>query len=265
MVGLSSSAGQLRRWFYPLVFTLLVVIAFLPLYTERPYDPRDTQAVITAILMRSIQPYAAFGWTFHVLTIALLGLALARPSLGGRALAAYFGLNHWIIAVLQTSAYTETYGFAVHTGALVACVLLGAVWLWVAVRGEFTLSLSASPRWRWGLLPLAMLAFWSPVAVEDGRAQPDFSPHLLLTSPEYGLAYCFVTPVLLFLAILAYPRVNRFALRVTAFNGLIYGVFNLRYWASPELEWMGVLHLPLLVLPLVALGLSFKLHSSSKL
>jgi hypothetical protein len=29
-----------RKWFYILVYFLLSVIAFLPLYTEHPYDPR---------------------------------------------------------------------------------------------------------------------------------------------------------------------------------------------------------------------------------
>jgi hypothetical protein len=79
---------------------------------------------------------------------------------------------------------------------------------------------------------------------------------LLLTSPDYGLAYCFVTPVFLFLLILFYPQVDPFAFRVTAFNGLIYGLLNLTHWFNPDRLWMGVLHIPLLVLPLVALLLS---------
>jgi hypothetical protein len=75
----------------------------------------------------------------------------------------------------------------------------------------------------------------------------------LLTSPDYGLAYCFVTPVFLFLLILAYPHVDEFAFRVTAFNGLLYGLFNLSHWSDPDRIWMGVMHLPLLVTSLTAL------------
>jgi hypothetical protein len=62
-----------------------------------------------------------------------------------------------------------------------------------------------------------------------------------------------VTPVFLFLLIVLYPRVDAFAFRVTAFNGLIYGLLNLAHWFNPDLVWMGVLHIPLLVIPLVAL------------
>jgi hypothetical protein len=53
--------------------------------------------------------------------------------------------------------------------------------------------------------------------------------------------------------ILFYPNVDEFALRVTAFNGLLYGIFNLTHWFNPDAVWLGVLHLPLLIIPLVAL------------
>jgi hypothetical protein len=47
--------------------------------------------------------------------------------------------------------------------------------------------------------------------------------------------------------------VDVLALRVTAFNGLLYGLFNLTHWFNPDMVWMGVLHVPLLIIPLVAL------------
>jgi hypothetical protein len=81
----------------------------------------------------------------------------------------------------------------------------------------------------------------------------NFNPLFLLTSPDYGLAYCFMTPVFLFLLILCYPNVDDFAFRVTAFNALLYGLFNLAHWFNPDLVVMGVMHLPLLLLALIAL------------
>jgi ribosomal protein S12 methylthiotransferase len=50
-----------------------------------------------------------------------------------------------------------------------------------------------------------------------------------------------------------YPHVDEFAFRVTAFNGLLYGLFNLSHWSDPDRIWMGVMHLPLLVTSLTAL------------
>jgi hypothetical protein len=185
--------------------------------------------------------------------LGVIALAILRPQVAGRVMAAYFGVNYLLIAALQTNAVTEAYGFAVQTGALVATALLGMLWLWVAWRDRLQASFEGIPVWRWSLLPLALLVFWSPLGLEGTRVVPNFDPLLLLTSPDYGLAYCFVTPVFLFLLILFYPRVDNFALRVTAFNGLIYGVYNLSHWFNPDMAWMGVLHIPLLIIPLVAL------------
>lgn len=254
----ASYSAPRRRWVYPLLYAALVFIAFLPLITERPYNPQqDTPAVIFEILSHAIAPYAAWGWVLHVLTLAVIGVAAWKPAIGGRAVAAYFGLNYLLVAATQSSADTPTYGQAVHTGALVAEVLLGALWLGVAWRGQLQISFADAPRWRWLLLPFALLVFWSPMRVEGAQVSPDFNPLLLLTAPDYGFSYCFLTPVFLFLLILAWPNVNRFALRMTAFNGLIYALFNLNHWAAPERVWLGVMHLPLLVLSLMALGLTY--------
>jgi hypothetical protein len=247
-----------RRWFYPVIFALLLIIAMLPPVTQVPYDQRNTQDVIINILMVPILPYRSWGWVFHVATLAVVVLAVFRPQVAGRVMAAYFGVNYLLIAALQTNAVTERYGFAVQTGALVATALLGVLWLRVAWRDGLRASFEDVPAWRWSLLPLALLVFWSPVALEGDMVVPNFDPWLLLTSADYGLTYCFVTPVFLFLLILFYPGVDTFAFRVTAFNGLMYGLLNLTHWFNPDLVWMGVMHIPLLVIPLVALVLSLQ-------
>lgn len=249
-----------RRWLYPVIYAALVVISMLPPITALAYDPRHTQDVIRQILMVAITPYQAWGWVFHVATLALVVLVATRPGRAGRVVAAYIGLNYLLIAALQTSAQTASYGFAIQTGALVATTLLGLLWLSVSWRGTLSASFSHVPRWRWLLLPLALLVFWSPIALEGSGVAANFNPLLLLTSPDYGLTYCFVTPLFLFLLILFYPTVDEFAFRVTAFNGLLYGIYNLSHWFNPELVMMGVMHLPLLVLSLVALLLPRQAH-----
>jgi hypothetical protein len=203
--------------------------------------------------MVSIVPYQALGWIFHALTIGLVIWIAFWPKHVGRVVAGYFGVNYLVIAALQTNRVTEQYGFALHTSALVASGLLGILWLVVAWRGTLEASFKDIPHWRWILLPLALLVFWSPIILEGNKVLPNFNPLLLLTSIDYGLTYCFMTPVFLFLLILFYPRVDQFAFRVTAFNGLIYGVLNLTHWFNPDLRWMGVMHIPLLILPIVAL------------
>lgn len=245
-----------RKWFYPVIYFTLLAISFWPPYAQIPYDPRNTQAVIFEILQVATLPYAAWGWVFHLGTLAVIGLSIWKPALGGRVMAAYFGLNYLVIAAVQTSGETPSYGFAVHTGALAADVLLGLLWLGMAWKGGLQIDWQAVPRWRWGLLPFALLVFWSPIGLEGKRFVFDFNPLLLLTSPDYGMAYCFMTPVFVFLLILAWPQVDGFALRVTAFNGLLYGLFNLAAWSSPNTVVLGIMHLPLLVVPIAALWLA---------
>jgi len=90
-----------------------------------------------------------------------------------------------------------------------------------------------------------------------------FVPLLLLTSPDYGLTFCFTTPVFLYLLILFYSKVNLFAYRIKSFNGLLYALFNLTNWLNPSSRWMGVLHIPLLMLSTYAL-IQSKLPKYSK-
>jgi hypothetical protein len=70
--------------------------------------------------------------------------------------------------------------------------------------------------------------------------------------------YPLVYFVLMFISFLLLYTERPYALRVTAFNGLLYGLFNLSHWAAPERIWLGVMHLPLLVMPIAALWLAHK-------
>lgn len=239
-----------RRWVYPTVYLLFIIINFLPLYTQMPYAPQDTQDVIINLLMVSIEPYQQFGPFFHIMTLLIVVLIVIFEHKLGRILAAYMGLNFIIIALAQSIGVTAKYGFVIHTGSLITSLLLGFAWIIVAVRGDLEPSFKEIPLVRYLFIPLAILAFWSPLNAE---VQPNFNPIRLITSPDYGLTFCFTTPVFLYLLILFYPKVNDFAYRITAFNGLLYGIFNLTHFFNPQLRWLGVLHLPLLILSIYAL------------
>jgi len=189
------------------------------------------------------------------LTLLMIILIAWKPAKMGRILAGYMGLNYLIIAIVQTMGTTAQYGFVLHTGGMVLYVVLGLVWLVVAFRNELQVSFQSISWQHLLLLPLVLLAFWAPYVASGNGVRPDFNPLLLLFSPDYGLTFCLTTPVFLFLLILSYPQVNMLAYRITAFNGFLYGVFNLAHWFNPELRWMGVLHLPLLILSVYALML----------
>ena len=238
------------RWLYPVVYLFFVVIAFLPLYSQEPYANQEIQDVVINLLMVASEPYTHLAPLFHAATLLIVFLIVLLGERMGRILAAYMGLNYLVLAFIPTMGTTQQYGFVIHTGALLASLILGITWVVVAIRGDLQPSFKRVPPLRYLFLPLALLAFWSPVSAE---LQPDFAPVLLLTSPDYGLYFCMTTPVFLFLLILFYPKVNPFAYKITAFNGLIYGLVNLMHFFYPARRWMGVLHLPLLLISAYAL------------
>ncbi|GIW02123.1 hypothetical protein [Roseiflexus sp.] len=244
-----------HRWMYPLVYALLLVVFFLPLYTEKPYAPQETSKVIQELLVATShpEPYTTLAPLFHLATIALIALIAWRPARAGRILAAYMGVNYLIIGWVQGQGVTETYGYVVQIGNVVACALLGIMWLIVAFQNRLSISFERLDWRHYALAPLALLAFWAPAAVINGVVYPDFNPLLLLTSPAYGLSYCLTTPVFLFLLIIALPNVPPLAYRITAFNALPYGLVNMMSLFDPALWWMGILHIPLLALSIVAL------------
>jgi hypothetical protein len=241
-----------RRWLYPIVYVLFVLINVIPPYAEKPFAPQETQDVIINLLMVSTNAYRALGPIFHIGTVLMVVL-IAASNLQrrmGRVLAAYMGVNYLVIACVQTMGSTEKFGFVIYSGALILSLILGITWIVVAFRGELGTSFRDVPVHRYLLVPLALLAFWAPY---DAEVRPYFNPLLLLTSADYGLTFCFTTPVFVFLLVLFYPKVNAFAYRITAFNGFLYGLLNVSHFFNPELRWMGVLHLPLLIISLYAL------------
>jgi hypothetical protein len=242
-----------RKWFYPLVYLVLFIISMLPLYTEKPYPPQDTQEVIISLLMVAGGPYKALAPVFHLATLVLVTLIFYRPEKMGRLVAGYMGLNYLVIVITETIGQTQKYGFVVHTGGVIAYLILGITWLVVAAKNDLRPSFRRLTIPEYGLLLLALLAFWSPYRVVNTTVQPNFDPLLLLTSPDYGMTFCLTTPVFLFGLILFYPAVNGFAYRLIAFNGFLYGLLNLTHWFSADRRWMGFLHLPLLIISLYAL------------
>jgi hypothetical protein len=211
-----------QKWLFPFGCFGLIIISTLPLYMEVSFDPRDTQDVIFAIFMVSLQPYQHWGWVFHVATLLLVFSILWKPDQAGRVLAGYIGVNYTVIAAIQPYAVTIKYGFALLTGAMVGTALIGIVWLIAAIQNNLQVSLKNIPGWRYVLLPLALLVFWSPVKAVGSAILPNFDPRLLLISVDYGLTYCFVTPVFLVLLILFSTNSESFAFRISAFNALLY-------------------------------------------
>jgi hypothetical protein len=180
---------------------IFFIISFLPPITQKPYSPENTQHVIIQLLIVAIKPYETFGILFHIATVILVGWIMVDSTASGRPLFIYMGVNFIIIALVQSFGTTELYGRVIHTGGLIAFTLIGVLWIWAGVKGG-TEPLLTNIQWRHMLfMPFAVLAFWAPYQVKANMVLPDFNPALLLTSPDYGLSFCFTAPVFFILTI----------------------------------------------------------------
>lgn len=93
-------------------------------------------------------------------------------------------------------------------------------------------------------------ARWFPVDLQT--AQPDLHPVHLFTGIS-AMAFCPMTPVFLAILSLSRPNINMTTYRVTAMIGLIIGCYNMGQFAAPNGFYLGIYHLPLLLVSLYAL------------
>ncbi len=69
---------------------------------------------------------------------------------------------------------------------------------------------------------------------------------------EAGLTYCMITPIILGIFLLFPNKIDMQTHFITAFVGFIFGIFNIMNWfiLQPVFWWMGILHMPLILLSL---------------
>jgi hypothetical protein len=127
--------------------------------------------------------------------------------------------------------------------------------VWEVVEEKNDFEIRKHPLWRWWVAPLAVFSFLAPV--DANTMLPDFNPLRMLTN-EAGLTFCMMTPVVLAVLTLFHPRVNHVILRILGFAGMLLGAVNMVMWFFVESWgwWMGVLHIPLVVISVYAFVLS---------
>ena len=258
-----------RRWFYALLYVLGFLI-LLP-YASRGYSWHEMWDVIKEVVVYNAVIYrlVELAWPsaiIHVLALALIAAVAIWGERAAKAFDAYAFAVYLMIAVGQGVGVSERYGLVVLTGNVALALLVAFSWGWECLvgRNRFRRGFLASER-LW-LIPLAAWAYWSPP--EPFKLDP-----MYLLIGYFGVSYCFTTPVVLALMALYYPDVNEPVMKLTAFLGLIYGLYNvvppLAYLALgayiEETFWRGtILHLPLLITSAYALALTLRAPPESE-
>jgi hypothetical protein len=245
--------GITRKWW---LYLLLLVLFFIPPYATKSYDPRQSTDLIGQVLSAPlIATFPVLNPIAKIIPVALFVGLLLHGNKVRRAFNVYAAVLYLALAFLQTAAITESHGLVVLSGNLALILAVTLVWIWevFAEANDFV------PRkrrlWKWWVVLLALLPFLAPI--NSSTMLPDFSPLRLLTN-EAGLTYCFMTPVILAVLIMFHPTVNLAVLRISSFAGMLFGTVNMITWfvLEPWGWWMGVLHLPLVVLSIYAFVIS---------
>jgi len=243
-----------KWWLYP----LLLLLFFIPQYASKGYDPREwMDLMLQALSHPLIYRFPALMPIAKAIPVVLIAGVMVLGNKMRRIFNGYVALLYVALACFQNIALTDTYGLVIVPSNLALILVAALFWIWevIAERNDFTPR--QQPLRKWWVAPLALLAFLAPI--DASTMTPDFSPVRLLTN-ESGLTYCMMTPVILAVMTLYHPTVNLAVLRVSSFVGMIFGVVNMLVWFAvmPSGWWMGVLHIPLLVISSHAFVLGFR-------
>ncbi len=180
-----------------------------------------------------------------LLTVAVIGVTGKGPY--AKVVLGYYAVILAVMAVFQNTA-TLPDGVAILVGNLLAQLVVVAVCLLGLRHTSGTASLRRDRLW---MLPLMLWAWLYPFALQGNTVVPGGWTEVSFNGA--GVTYCMVTPVIagtMALRPAAYGRTTR---AIVGWLGLIFGLLNMLTWfvVKPASWWMGVLHVPLLVITAV--------------
>lgn len=234
---------------------VLTIILFLPSITQFPYSSQDTTKVVVAVMSH---PFTSQIPVLFPISKVILLLAVILPfvlkKFSERVLLGYYCTILFVVGIFQNMAYTDVYGFAwllgntlVQFAVLLYC-LYDLLYKKSVIKKEYL-----NKRWLWVLAPM-LLAFLMPFTTDpNGVIKPYFGLPILWN--EAGLTYCMITPVVIGMLLIFSKGIYKPVLSVVSYVGLLFGILNMMTWFGFQSQnwWMGILHLPLLVLSFLGL------------
>ncbi|MGN0425266.1 MAG: hypothetical protein ACI4FY_08115 [Acetatifactor sp.] len=249
--------GKDKALAYRIWFKIIIVcLMFIPVVTETGYEPQNTIHVIAEVLMH---PYINDLGVFLplakvVLTAVVLSPLFISPKASGRLILSYYSALLLAIGLFQNMADTH-YGFTFIPGNLVVQYTIMAFCIWDCITGKSMFDRHTLDRKKLWVIPLMLLALLMPYTLKNGAVIPAIQT---VFTNEAGVTYCMITPVIVGLFILFHKSVYKPTMHIVSFLGFGFGILNMMTWFGfrPTDWWMGVLHLPLLIISWYGLRLS---------
>ena len=244
----------IKKWWF---YVIALLIAFAPSITQNSISPEQISLVIKEVMQNPIAyEVDIFNPISKLILISLFVGAMIWKDKFKIPFAVLVFLLMLTVTIFQNISVQTQFGYAILTGNILIQLLVIASWIYEIKVKKNDFSKMRINWWKASLLILAFFSFWMPA--KNGQMFFLFSDIIL---NEAGLTYCMITPVILAILIIYYPTVNKITLRITSFVGLYFGLINMVTWfiIDSKFWWMGVLHMPLLIISIVGLVLSKKI------
>lgn len=239
---------------------LLTIIVFLPLYTQIKYAPDETTDVIAAVMAQPL--VTSTMWILPIAKLALLIvviLPIVSERFSNRILLGYYSLILIIVGIMQNMSFTEDYGFVWILGNTLVQLVVFCFCIVDVLKNKTIVAKEHLVKGRLWIVGFMLLAYLMPYSVNnEGIVYPSFNLGIFLN--ESGLTYCMITPVIIGILLLYSKGVHKPTLSIISYVGLIFGLLNMITWFGIQTEnwWMGVLHLPLVILSFYGLLIVYK-------
>lgn len=238
---------------------LLTTIVFIPPYTQMLYDPSHTPDVIAIVMEKPL--VLSIAWVLPLVKmffLVVIVLPFIFDKFPHRFLLGYYVLILLNISIMQNMSFTEKYGFVWLIGnTLVQWVVL-LFCLVDILKGKTLIKKENFVASRLWIVLLMLLAFLMPYSVKEGSVYPSLTYDVFFN--ESGVTYCMITPIVIGILLLYSKGVHKPTLSVISYVGFVFGLLNMMTWFVFQIEnwWMGVLHLPLVILSFYGLLISYK-------
>lgn len=243
---------------------ILTIMVFLPSYTQTAYNPAKTSEVIAAVMSHPlVVSISALLPVAKLLLLVAVIILVVSSRFSQRLLLSYYSFILLVVGILQNISFTKNFGFVWLVGnTLVQIAVLGYC-LNDVIQNKTIISMKNFNKKRLAVLVPMVLAFLMPYSVDGfNRVYPSFTAAMLFN--ESGVTYCMITPVIVGILLLFSKGVHKPTLSVISYVGFVFGLLNMATWFGMQREnwWMGVLHLPLLILSFYGLLVAHKEKST---
>ena len=240
-----------KWWFFVILLTAQSVL--LPI-VSRNFDPQNIQGMVSCTLGNAIQNHlGSLNSLFQSLFVLMIVLLLVFKNKVRTLFNAYVAVSYTAFAFIQNIAVTERYGFSVVTVNFAMFLFVAYVWIRETFSPDNSYEFKTF-QWKYvWMIVLALFSFYCPFT---NHGEMDWSLAHFFTR-NTATAFCLTTPLFLTVLMLNLPNVNIVTYRITAIIGVVIGLYNMMNFLNPHTVFLGVVHLPLLIISLYSAILSY--------